>query len=104
MNNPLRDSYDSIIAQLYHGDVYPSEQIVPDSKEYKEASQDLRDGLDEISKMLLATSDSEQVSSTVDNLMSLINIRCGAECYDHFAYGFKLGVRMMFDALSGKSK
>ncbi|MFI8715678.1 hypothetical protein QIH01_08505 [Brevibacillus brevis] len=76
----------TLLQQLYDGEIYPAEQIVPKSPEYTELlrklgteKQYLRERFDEMGDMHL-------------EIASL----CG---YEDFAYGFRLGAGLMIEAL-----
>ena len=105
MNDPFdSNSYDSLLEQLYHGRIYPSEQIVPDSPEYKEDSKDLQNYISQNIKVLAATNSEEEISNILDELADLYLRKYSNECYDHYVYGYKMGVRLMLEALGGNLK
>ncbi len=76
----------TLLQQLYDGEIYPADQIVPKNPQYRELcrklgqeKQYLRERFDEMGDMHL-------------EIASL----CG---YEDFAYGFRLGAGLMIEAL-----
>ena len=104
MNNPLLESYDSILGQLYSGEVFPAEQITPFSNEYKEASKNLKTLLNEITGIIAEATNAEKSESLLYELESLINDRCSLDCRENFIFGFKLGARMIIETLGDPRK
>lgn len=86
----------SMLEELYNGEIYPLEQIVPDNKDYrqtKKRSAELR----EYFRALLTTEENRQ---KFEEWNSLDSTAYDMECYANFSYGFRMGVRLVFEALS----
>lgn len=84
-----------LLQQLYDGEIYPAEQIVPKSLEYTELLRKLSVEKKYLREKLSA-SDRERFDE-IGNMHLEIASLCG--CKD-FAYGFQLGVGLMIEALA----
>ncbi len=85
----------SILEQLYVGEIYPAEKSMPKSREYRESCNALSEDI----KALKEThTDMEKELESVLNRYSRV---CALEIEDMFYYGFRLGVKLMAEALCG---
>lgn len=83
----------SVMEQLYYGQIYPCEKIVPEDKEYQEANRQAGDLLRKLSEKL-GKEDCEM-------LEQLCSCRSAAEdilSEEYFKYGLSLGLRLMQEA------
>lgn len=81
---------DSIVMQLFNGELYPFEKIVPDKTQYRTTAQLISKKMTELSKKL-----SEEEYGSVEEVYDL---RCEMgimEIEKSFTYGFHLAVKMM---------
>lgn len=85
----------SLLQQLYDGEIYPAEQIVPKSPEYRELSRKLSDEKEYLQAQLSA-SNGERFKE-MENLFQEITSLYG---YENFFYGFRLGVGLMIETLT----
>ena len=88
----------SLLQQLYDGEVYPAEQIVPKGTQYRELSRKLGEEKQYIGEQLSA-SDRERLEK-IQNLSGEIASLYG---YENFFHGFRLGVGLMMEALAGRN-
>ncbi|MFT3984639.1 MAG: hypothetical protein QM697_12085 [Lachnospiraceae bacterium] len=85
----------SLLQQLYDGEIYPAEQIVPKSPEYRELSRKLGEEKEYLREQLL-TNDRERFEE-METLSQKITSLYG---YENFLYGFGLGVGLMIETLT----
>lgn len=85
----------SLLQQLYDGEIYPAEQIVPKSPEYRELSRKLGEEKEYLREQLL-TNDRERFEE-METLSQEITSLYG---YENFLYGFRLGVGLMIETLT----
>ncbi len=85
----------NMIRNLYAGNVFPSEEICPDSPQYVELNRELSEGQAQFKKEL-----SPKDRVRFDELDEISARLSSISCYDHFAYGFRLGVLLMCDVIS----
>ena len=84
----------SLLEDLYNGNLYPSEHIVPQDKNYRLFSREAGN-IREYFYQKISTEDKEKMKR-LDQLTQDIH---NMECYENFAGGFRLGVRFLLDAL-----
>ncbi len=80
----------STLEKWYNGELYPAEQILPHSAEYRSLNQKLCDERKHFVSRLSAE-DKERFEKWE-------GLRCDSfsmDCYASFSYGFKLGVQLM---------
>jgi hypothetical protein len=87
---------ENILRQLFDGEIYPSQDINPEktnprAKEIRSIISDDR----EYFAGILSESDNERFQ----NLNELHYEFCGLYGYDCYAYGFRLGIKLIFEAL-----
>lgn len=85
----------SLLQQLYDGEIYPAEEIVPEDPKYREMCHDIRCATDEFEGKLTQTEQEtfEQITTMEQQLTILY-------AFENFSYGFRLGVRLMADAFA----
>lgn len=84
----------TLLQQLYDGEIYPAEQIVPKSPEYTELLRKL--GTEkQYFRERLSVSDRERFEEMGDMHLEIASL-CG---YEDFTYGFRLGAGLMIEAL-----
>lgn len=89
----------SILRDLYNGDVYPAEEIVPRDTEYRNLSNEIG----ELRKHLndkLQTEDKAQFEK-MDDLILKTSSMYG---FANFSYGLKLGLLLMCEVTAGEDK
>jgi len=87
----------NILRRLFDGEIYPAENIKPDTPEYNETLEALEKEKEYFSKYLTGA-DAERFKKANDLYFEIIDIY-GYEC---FAHGFRLGVTLLHEALSNK--
>jgi len=87
----------SILKELFDGNVYPSELIVPKSSQYHETNQKISDEQDYFKGKL-----SEDDRKRLEELGNLYCQSTDIDSFESFSYGFKLGVMLMVEVFTGK--
>ncbi|HMM20671.1 MAG TPA: hypothetical protein PKA10_08010 [Selenomonadales bacterium] len=88
-----------ILEELYSGNIYPFEQILPQDPEYRPLNRKISDAR-QIWKEKLSEDDYRQ-------LEELLNWQCQSvsmEATAAFIYGFKLGAMILMEVLTGKGE
>lgn len=88
----------NILEELYNGKIYPFENIIPQDKKYQEINGRIGE-LREYFSGKLSAEDKEKF----ENWNDLIYESRYMEDYENFAYGFRLGVRLIIDAMPGRN-
>ena len=83
----------TLLQQLYDGEIYPAEQIVPKQPEYRALCRKLREEKEYLRERLSA-SDRERFDA-MENLSQEIENLYG---YEDFSCGFRLGAGLMIEA------
>ncbi|MBR3992793.1 MAG: hypothetical protein IKI92_02905 [Anaerotignum sp.] len=84
----------NILKRLYSGDLFPYEEIKPDSEEYKLACHRLYQDFPKF-RASLSTEQQEVLQKLTGDMYFLAD----ADCYAHFAYGFRLGTALLCETL-----
>lgn len=87
---------ESLINQLYSGEINPAAEIEVTDPRAKEVSKKLGDELEYLKKHLPA-----EAHSHLDNLEGLYLNRCSMDTYAGFLSGFKLAVLLMSEVITG---
>lgn len=87
----------SILEQLYFGDIRPDEVIVPKNPEYRALNKKISISK-EYFKNILSENDFKLFEETFD----LSGESCSMHSTEAFIYGFKMGALMMSEVLGGK--
>lgn len=91
---------DSILKQLYNGQIFPPEQYRPSSEEYIRKSDAVSDFYDSLSSKLAGIDAS--LTDELENLFTLKNSLCSTETEEMYIEGFRLGVRLMVEVFTGR--
>ena len=89
----------SILEELFYGQFFPFERIVPHDPGYRPLNQKIS-GLKQKLQERLPAEDYQ-------TLKELLDLGCDSglmETYASFEYGFKLGALLMLEVLGGKGK
>lgn len=89
----------TILEELYEGNIYPDEFIIPKNPEYRPLNQKISDTIKTL-KERLSEDDYKQ-------LEELLDMRCETSTQDaaaSFLYGFKLGAVILIEVLTGKEE
>lgn len=86
----------SILEDLYSGKVYPLEKIVPQDERYRPTNEKIGE-LREYFKENLSPEDCEKFKQW----SSLMYESQYMDSYANFAYGFRLGIMLLLDVLTG---
>lgn len=89
----------TLLQQLFDGEIYPSEQIVPKGQEYEELFQKLIIEKKYFQERLSA-SDQERFEE-MENISQEITALYE---YENFFYGFRLGAGLMIETLANRNK
>lgn len=87
----------TILEELYFGNVYPDELIIPKDSEYGPLSKEISGTL-ETWKKKLSKDDFEQLEALLD----LRDKSSSMDATASFLYGFKLGATIIIEVLTGK--
>ncbi len=88
----------TLLQQLYNGEIYPAEQIVPRSAEYRELCRKLDEEKKDLREQL-SVSDQERfevIETLSQEIASLYS-------YADFSCGFRLGMGLMIDVLTNRN-
>lgn len=88
----MKKMYKEILKQIYYGEFYPDEQIIPDNPEYHEKTLQIGDEFGyfmEIAK--------EEDKARIERLQALIADVHSIDRYENFAYGFSAGLQLMHE-------
>ena len=90
----------NIIEKFYYGEVIPCEKSSPDTKKFKETSEQLENVEDELLHKF------PDIKNRLEEYRDLMHILTSLECANDFCDGFRLGALFMFDILNieGKEK
>lgn len=94
-----RDSMKTIIDQLYSGEIYPAEQILPTSPKYRPTSLKIGQEREELKKKLC-----KEDADRLEELNGLYLDICSMNCYAGFAYGLKLGAMLLTEIMDEKEE
>lgn len=86
----------SILKDLYDGKIYPLDAIIPQDKEYQKTNEmigEMRDYFEE----KISSKDKEKF----EQWTNLMRDSAYMEAYANFAYGFRLGMALWLDVLTG---
>ena len=86
----------SILEELYNGQVYPFEDIVPQTKAYRAANRKAGEIREYFSESL-----SPEDEEKFEEMNRLFHESTYIEAYENFTYGFRLGVLLMCDVFMG---
>ncbi len=89
----------TILEELYEGNIYPAELIVPKDPEYRQLNKRISD--------MLATWKEKLSEADYNQLEALLNLNAESfsmEASESFMYGFKLGSLIMIEVLNGKNE
>ncbi|MHA6533827.1 DUF6809 family protein [Paenibacillus sp. BAC0078] len=84
----------SILESLYHGNLFPNEDIISKDPNYRPISRQITESL-ETWKQKLSVGEFEEMES----LLELYSQAQGMEMTAAFVYGFKAGAAMMIEIL-----
>ena len=84
----------NILKRLYSGDLFPYEEIKTDSEEYKLICHRLHEEFRQFRSSL-----SQEQQEALQKLTGDMYWLADADCYAHFAYGFRLGTTLLCETL-----
>ncbi len=85
----------SILKQLYDGDIYPAEAIVPREPDYRKLCRESERLAEKFRKGLMPE-DKKQIEEIAQLEKRIANM----QTFESFAYGFRLGTALMTDIIS----
>lgn len=82
----------ALLQQLYDGDIYPAENILPKDPRYKELCREIGIKADDFKERLASEERAafEQIKEMEEQIGVLFS-------FENFSYGFRLGVMFMTD-------
>lgn len=89
----------SIIKKLYYGDIFPNEKIVPLDEEFRPLLRTIQDNRQFFLEHLPAEH-KERFEELLDQSADY-EVMVG---YANFSYGFRLGMKLAFEAVMGEGK
>lgn len=89
----------TILEELYEGNIYPDELIIPKDLGYNPLNQKISDMLEMLKKKL-----QEDDYKQLEMFMDLRGESSSMEASASFVYGFKLGALIMIDVLTRKEE
>ena len=89
----------TLLQQLYNGEIYPAEQYRPVLEEYKVMRKKHMENYDNFVEKLDSSLKMEFISIMDEQLDTL-----PLDFYQMFSDGFKLGAKMMIEVLNGEDK
>ncbi|MFG1733026.1 hypothetical protein PAEVO_10800 [Paenibacillus sp. GM2FR] len=87
----------SILEQLYFGEIKPEEMIVPKNLEYRSINNEISNSKNHL-KMKLSQNDMELLEKTFD----LLNRSVSIYSTEVFIYGFKMGAQMITEVFANR--
>ncbi|WP_339219390.1 DUF6809 family protein [Paenibacillus sp. FSL H8-0332] len=90
---------DSILESLYHGNLHPDENIIPDDPQYSILRKRTSDII-EVWKDRLSAEEFDELEALLD----LYGQTHGMELAASFKYGFRLGAGIMVEILTGEEE
>lgn len=87
----------NILEQLYNGEIYPSENIVPSNPQYRPLTLKISDEREALQSKLNAE-DSERLEALGEMYVETSSMYG----YENFLCGFKLGAFLMLEILKGE--
>lgn len=88
----------SILEQLYFGEIRPEEMIVPKNPEYRSLSHEISNSKEHL-KTKLSENDIELLEKTFD----LLNRSSSIYSTEVFIYGFKMGAQMITEVFVNRA-
>ena len=86
----------NILEQLYNGEIYPTENIVPTNPQYRPLTRKISDEREALQTKLNAE-DSERLEALGEMYVETSSMYG----YENFLCGFKLGASLMLEILKG---
>lgn len=86
-----------LLEQIFDNELFPLGGIGADNPDYIEASARLEKESNHLMSRL-----NDEDRKRLDELISIVGERESYAVYDHFAFGFHFGVRLVWEALAGK--
>ena len=83
-----------ILKRWYGGDLFPYEEVKQDNEHYKTVSHRLVENFEQF-RSTLSAEQQESLQTLTDDMYFLAD----ADCYAHFAYGFRLGTTLLCETL-----
>ncbi len=89
----------SVLAELYHGNVNPSERFIKKSGEYGRLMEELTERMDEFTPAL-----NEKERELYEKIEDIITELGGISEEDCFVEGFRLGAQIMWEIFRGENR
>lgn len=83
---------EDILRQLYHGELYPDEAIMPSNPNYQKIQDKINDDYEYLKEKM-----SIEDVKRFDGLKNQMHDISAMEGYENFAYGFRVGVALMLE-------
>lgn len=89
----------NIISKLYDGEIFPSEQIVSNDPRYWPMIRNISRER-ELLKAKLEKKDADRLEALSEQYYEVSSM----SCYANFAYGFRLGMLLMYEIWNGQTE
>lgn len=86
----------SLLERLYDSELFPAGGVGADNPQTRDACR----RAEQVSSYLMSRLD-DQDRPRLDELIDILGERDSYTAYDNFAFGFRLGARLMLEATSG---
>ena len=83
-----------ILKRLYSGDLFPYEEIKQEDEDYKTTYHRLSENFHQFHSSL-----SQEQQNALQAITGDMYALADADCYAHFAYGFRLGTTLLCETL-----
>ena len=83
-----------ILKRLYSGDLFPYEEIKQEDEDYKAIYHRLSENFQQFRSSL-----SQEQQNALQAITGDMYALADADCYAHFAYGFRLGTTLLCETL-----
>ena len=93
----MKQRQKSLLEQLFDNELFPPGGIDSNNPDYFEASCRIEKESDYLMSRL-----NDEDRERLDELISIVGERESYAVYNHFAFGFRFGVRLMWETLTGK--
>lgn len=94
----MKKTQKSLLEQIFDNELFPPGGIGSTNPDYFDASARLEK---ESEYLMLRLNDGDK--ERLDELINIVGERESYTVFDHFAFGFRFGVRLMWETLAGKT-
>ncbi|WP_150266141.1 DUF6809 family protein [Paenibacillus tepidiphilus] len=88
-----------LLNELYHGNLYPDEEVIPNDPHYRLVSRKTSEAIE-----AWKVRHSEKEFNELEELLDLYNQTHGIQLASTFTHGFRLGAGIMVEVLTGQDE